>query len=92
MTEFLRRSGHRVIPAIKGKDSVNASIDLLKRYKLYVKGDNAIREFRNYKWKKDRQGRITNIPEHDFSHSIDASRYIAFAMLGKPNFGRYAIR
>ena len=32
MTEFLRRSGHRVIPAIKGKDSVNASIDLLKRY------------------------------------------------------------
>ena len=92
MTEFLRSSGHRVIPAIKGKDSVNASIDLLKRYKLYVKGDNAIREFRNYKWKKDRQGRITNVPEHDFSHSIDASRYIAFAMLGKPNFGRYAIR
>lgn len=92
MTEYLRRSGHKVIPAIKGRDSVNASIDLLKRYKLFVKGENAIREFRNYKWKKDRQGRITNVPEHDFSHSIDASRYIAFAMLSKPNFGKYAIR
>ena len=50
----LRRMGHNIFASLKGKDSVNAGIDLLKRYKLHITSDshNAIQEFRNYKWKE----------------------------------------
>jgi phage terminase large subunit len=35
-----------------------------------------IKEYRNYLWKVDRDGKILNEPEHEFSHSIDAIRFV----------------
>lgn len=32
----LRRMGHNIHPSLKGRDSVNAGIDLLKRYKIHI--------------------------------------------------------
>jgi phage terminase large subunit len=52
--EELRRMGITIRPTKKGSNSVQAGIDILKRYKLYVNGDNFIQEIRNYKWKEDR--------------------------------------
>ena len=51
LIEELRRMGWNIRPSLKGRDSVNAGIDLLKRYKIYITSDsnNAIQEFRNYK-------------------------------------------
>tara|TARA_Y100001937_G_scaffold14532_1_gene19608 strand:- start:85 stop:1242 length:1158 start_codon:yes stop_codon:yes gene_type:complete len=92
--EELRRMGWRIRPSLKGRDSVNAGIDLLKRYKIYIHKDsvNAIQEFRNYKWKEDRSGKLTNTPEDNHNHITDAVRYATYSILSKPNFGRYAIR
>ncbi len=94
LIEELRRMGWNIRPSLKGKDSVNAGIDLLKRYKLYIHKDskNAIQEFRNYKWKEDRTGKLTNIPEDKHNHITDAVRYATYSILSKPNFGKYAIR
>ena len=90
----LRRMGHNIFPSLKGKDSVNAGIDLLKRYKLHITSDsnNAIQEFRNYKWKEDRSGKLINVPEDKNNHIIDPCRYATYSLLSRPNFGKYAIQ
>jgi len=90
----LRRMGWNIFPSLKGKDSVNAGIDLLKRYKIHITSDskNAIQEFRNYKWKQDRTGNLINIPEDKNNHITDAVRYATYSILSRPNFGRYAIQ
>ena len=69
-------------------------MDLLKRYKIHLtKGSsNMIQEFRNYKWKEDRDSRILNIPEDHANHTTDALRYATYSLLSRPNFGKYAIR
>ena len=90
----LRSMGHNIFPSMKGKDSVNAGIDLLKRYKIHIltTSNNAIQEFRNYKWTEDRTGRLTNIPEDKHNHIIDPCRYATYSILSRPNFGKYIIQ
>ena len=93
LIEELRRMGHNIYPSLKGKDSVNAGIDLLKRYKIHIlsSSTNAIQEFRNYKWQEDRSGKLTNAPVDSNNHLIDPCRYATYSILSKPNFGKYAI-
>ena len=89
----LRKMGHNIAPSIKGRDSVNAGIDLLKRYKINVlsSSTNAISEFRNYKWREDKAGMLINTPEDKHNHIIDSCRYATYSILSSPNFGRYTI-
>ena len=92
--EEIYRFGWNIKPATKGRDSINIGIDTLKRYKLFVTKDsqNTIKEFRNYKWKEDKNGNILNTPLDDNNHSIDAIRYGTYSKLSRPNYGKYAIR
>ena len=94
LIDELRRMGHNVQPSLKGRDSINAGIDLLKRFKIHLTNDsdNLIMEFRNYKWQEDRSGKLTNTPVDKNNHLIDASRYATYSILSRPNFGKYAIR
>ena len=89
----LRSMGHNIFSSIKGKDSINAGIDLLKRYKIHVlnTSTNAISEFRNYKWQEDKTGMLTNKPEDKHNHIIDSCRYATYSILSRPNFGKYAL-
>jgi phage terminase large subunit len=85
--EELRRLGLPIEGAHKGPDSINASIDTLKRYHLNVtlRSTNLRKELSNYKWKQDRQtGLATNVPVDAFNHTIDALRYVALNRLQKP--------
>ena len=93
LIQELRTMGHKIFPSLKGKDSVNAGIDLLKRYKIHLLSDsnNAIQEFRNYKWKEDKSGRLINTPEDKNNHVIDPCRYATYSILSRPNFGKYHI-
>ena len=94
LIDELRRMGWNIRPSIKGRDSINAGIDLLKRYKIHLTKDstNAIQEFRNYKWQEDRSGKMINSPIDNYNHLIDALRYGTYSILSKPNFGKYVIR
>ena len=89
----LRRMGHNIFPSLKGKDSINAGIDLLKRYKINIlaSSSNAISEFRNYKWREDKTGALLNTPIDDHNHIIDPCRYATYSILSKPRFGSYTI-
>ena len=90
--EELYRMGWNVKPTKKGADSINAGIDVLKRYKLYASGANLVKEMRNYKWVEDKNGKLLNKPIDAFNHAIDAMRYATFNKLTRPNYGRYAVR
>ena len=90
--EELHRMGWNVKPTTKGVDSVNAGIDMLKRYKIHIVGSNLMKEMENYRWLEDKNGNLLNKPEDKWNHLIDAARYGVYNKLSKPNYGRYAIR
>ena len=92
LIDELRRMGNQVRATIKGRDSIQAGIDVLRRYKLKIEGDHFIQEMRNYKWTEDKTGKLTNIPIPKNDHTIDALRYSVFNVLSNPNYGKYAIR
>ncbi len=89
--EELRRMGWNMTGAVKGADSVNLSIDLLKRYRINItrSSANLIMEISRYKWKTDRSGKTLNEPVGDHNHLIDPLRYVALSRLRvKPVHGR----
>jgi phage terminase large subunit len=90
----LHRFGWNIKKSTKGRDSINIGIDMLKRYNIHItkKSQNAIKEFRNYKWKEDKNGNILNQPEDKFNHFCDSLRYGVYTKLARPNYGKYAIR
>ena len=90
--EELHRMGWNIKPTQKGADSVNAGIDMLKRYKIHIIGSNLMKEMENYKWLEDKNGNLLNKPEDKYNHLIDALRYGVYNKLSKPNYGRYTIR
>jgi len=93
LIDELRRMGHNIQPSLKGRDSVNAGIDLLKRFKIHLvsSDDNLIMEFRNYKWVTDKTGKLTNTHVDKNNHLIDAVRYATYSIMSRPNFGKYAV-
>jgi len=88
--EELRRMGMRIEPALKGKDSVNNGIDILKRYKINLIGSNLIKEFKSYKWKTDKlTNKPINQPVDFMNHLIDGIRYVALNKLKTNSRGNY---
>lgn len=64
--------------ARKGSGSVEGGIQKLQDYQIIVhpKCPHTIEALSNYAWKKDKNtDKLTNVPEHDFSHIPDALRY-----------------
>lgn len=91
--EDLKRAGIRAVAAKKGRDSIADGIDLLRGYKLHIteRSINVVKEYRNYKYKEDKAGNMTNTPIDLWNHAIDATRYVIFTIKGKPNRGKYHI-
>lgn len=79
----LRSYGLTVIGSTKGPGSVKQGISFVqeKRISVTKSSYNVIRCYRNYLWKTDRNGKVINEPEHEFSDPMDAIRY-AFIGLG----------
>jgi phage terminase large subunit len=81
--EELRRLGWYVTGAKKGADSINNSIDILKRYKLNItrRSNNLRNELGRYKWRVDKSGKAMNKPVDTWNHLIDPLRYVALNKL-----------
>jgi phage terminase large subunit len=82
----LRGYGITLTPAKKGPDSVNHGIQAVQDQRISItkRSINIIKEYRNYLWMTDRDGRILNEPEHQFSHSMDAIRYGIASLFTEP--------
>lgn len=66
-----------VLPAQKGRDSVNQGIQFVRDQRISVtkRSYNILKEYRNYLWRIDKDGKIINTPEDTFNHAMDALRY-----------------
>jgi len=69
--------GVNIYPAIKGQGSVNMGIQFIQDQMIYYtqRSINLGKEFRNYLWQTDRDGKIINKPEDIDNHLLDATRY-----------------
>lgn len=83
--EVIYRAGFNIHPADKSSDSVLFGIETVKGYRLHItaRSVNVIKDFKNYKWKVDKNGKTLDEPIHAFSHSPDAVRYPVFTHWGK---------
>ena len=73
----LRSYGVNIIPVIKGKDSVAQGIQFVQDQRISVTKNsyNVIKEYRNYLFEVDKDGKVTNDPSPIFNHAMDAIRY-----------------
>jgi len=74
----LRAKGiKRIVPSIKGAGSINAGIDFMKQFKIYIHPScvKTIEEFDTYIYKQDKDGKWLNEPIDANNHIIDAIRY-----------------
>jgi phage terminase large subunit len=69
--------GVNLIPANKGQGSVLQGIQKLqdKRVSITKRSINGIKEYRNYMWVTDKDGKILNTPIDLWNHFMDATRY-----------------
>ena len=54
------------------------SFQFLQGYPIYLteRSVNAKKEFDNYTWQQDKDGKWQNIPVDDYNHIIDPVRYV----------------
>lgn len=73
----IKSYGVTIIPCVKGKDSVSQGIQYVQHQRISVtrRSVNIIKEYAGYLWMTDKEGKMLNVPEHTWSHSMDAIRY-----------------
>lgn len=75
-------------PVAKGKGSIKAGVDWLKRHTIYVGGPDGFGETARAEMKRyrnvERGGRLQDEPLDRDNHVADALRYAAFTHWGKP--------
>jgi phage terminase large subunit len=84
--------GISIVPAEKGAGSVNAGIQFAQDQRISVtkRSVNLIKEYRNYMWDKDRDGKVLNVPASGWDHCCDALRY-ALASMKSPDPGNATV-
>lgn len=77
--------GVSILPTTKGRDSVNQGIQYVQDQKISItkRSVNGIKEYRNYLWETDKDGKVLNVPIDMWNHFLDATRY-AFDSLRPP--------
>lgn len=81
----IHKYGFNVKPSFK--NALATQISWLKGYDIHVTQQslNGIKEFRNYKWKTDKDGKAVNEPIDLWNHFLDALRYATYTpIMGKP--------
>lgn len=78
MIDELSRAGVNIVPVQKYKGSIEAGIAKMQTMKIHITKDstNVIKEFKNYTYEKNREGKYLNTPIDMFNHAIDATRYV----------------
>ena len=73
----LNEEGIKAQASRKGKGSRNHGIQLIQNYEIIIhpKCVEFQKEISNYCWKKDKSGKPTDEPDHEFSHGMDSMRY-----------------
>ena len=89
--EQLKRAGFKIRGVKKGDGSVLFGIQKMRTFKIFIKETSTelITEFKNYKYKRDRSGRLTNVPQ-GLDHLLDGLRYVVMEFVDKPKKPNYS--
>lgn len=96
LVDEIYNAGFNIHAVEKGQGSIEAGLDKMKTMKIYIteRSVNTIKEFKNYTYQQDKNGKWINKPIDMFNHSIDWVRYITLMeLLGKrkaQNLGIFA--
>jgi len=73
----IKSYGVIVLPATKGQGSINQGIQYIQEQRISVtkRSTNLWKEYSNYLWMTDRDGKILNVPQDFLNHCCDAIRY-----------------
>ncbi len=82
----LRTYNLTILPCQKGPGSINRGIAWVQQQKVSItkRSVNGIKEYRNYTWITDKDGKIINEPNDFNNHAMDAIRY-AISSIKDPN-------
>ncbi|EHL7175203.1 PBSX family phage terminase large subunit [Staphylococcus pseudintermedius] len=86
--EIKTKGINKIVPAMKGKDSVMAGIQFISQFDIVIdeRCYKTIEEFDNYTWKKDKNtDEYYNEPVDTYNHCIDALRYAVEALTIQKN-------
>jgi phage terminase large subunit len=75
--------GISIMGARKGPDSITNGIQLVQAQRMSItkRSLDIIKEYRNYLWQQDKNGKILNVPEGGFDHQMDGVRYAIQSLL-----------
>lgn len=79
----IKAFGLSILPSTKGQGSILQGIQAVQNQKISItkRSVNTIKEYRNYLWETDKDGKIINEPVDFMNHHMDAIRY-AIASMG----------
>lgn len=86
LVQEIYRAGINIHPVVKGTGSIEAGINKMQQYKIKItkRSTNVKKEFNNYVYSQDKEGKWLNKPIDKFNHGIDATRYVILSeVLGK---------
>lgn len=69
--------GVSIIASTKGQGSLLQGIQFVQNQRISVtkRSLNILKEYRNHLWQTDKEGKIINVPEPIYDHTLDAIRY-----------------
>ena len=78
LVDEIYNAGLDIKPVHKFGGSIMAGITKMQEYEIHVTNGsvNAIKEFRNYTYRQDKEGKWLNQPIDAYNHIIDAARYV----------------
>lgn len=81
LVQEIYRAGINIHPVVKYQGSVEAGLTKMQEYKIIItkRSTNLIKEFRNYTYSQDKEGKWLNTPIDVWNHGIDAIRYVVMS-------------
>lgn len=78
LIQEIYNAGLNIHPVAKFAGSIEAGISKMLEYKICVTSSstNTLKEFRNYTYQQDKEGKWLNRPIDAFNHIIDSVRYV----------------
>jgi phage terminase large subunit len=78
LIQEIYRAGINIHPVQKFGGSIEAGITKMLEFKIHItaRSCNVIKEFKNYTYQQDKEGKWLNEPIDCYNHAIDAVRYV----------------
>lgn len=78
LIQEIYRAGINIHPVQKFSGSIEAGITKMLEFNIHItaRSFNVLKEFKNYTYKQDKEGKWLNEPIDCYNHAIDAVRYV----------------